>query len=109
MICICIHQEGDRRCVWAHGHAGSAPMGQDLVCAAVSTLLQCLAENLVRYEEQGECCILRQRISPGYLILDAASCSSPITAVFDAFMVGLRQLAREHPDCILVGENKMQD
>ena len=109
MICICIRQEGDRNCVWAHGHAGSAPMGKDLVCAAVSTLLQCLAENLAQYEDRGECRILRQRISSGYLILDVVGCSSHMAAVFNAFMVGLRRLAREHPDCILVGENKPQD
>lgn len=35
------------------GHAGSAPYGQDLVCAAVSALVYALAQRITDLEKQG--------------------------------------------------------
>lgn len=35
------------------GHAGSAPYGQDLVCAGVSALVYALAQRMTEWEEQG--------------------------------------------------------
>ncbi len=38
-------------CLTVEGHAGYAPKGQDIVCAAVSMLVQALAGGLARLDE----------------------------------------------------------
>ena len=40
--------------VTVKGHAGTAPAGQDLVCAAVSTLTYTLAENVAQLHRLGQ-------------------------------------------------------
>ena len=40
------------RCIRIAGHAGSAPKGQDIVCAAVSALYFTLAQELGRQEKK---------------------------------------------------------
>ena len=46
MITITYNEVGDVMILRAEGHAGFAPKGQDIVCAAVSTLMQTLAYSL---------------------------------------------------------------
>ena len=43
---ICIHADVERMQLRVRGHALYAPEGQDIVCAAVSTLVYTLAQNL---------------------------------------------------------------
>ena len=43
---ICIHADVERMQLRVRGHAGYAPEGQDIVCAAVSALVYTLAQNL---------------------------------------------------------------
>ena len=43
MITIIYDEKGKDMSLQASGHAGYAPKGQDIVCAAVSTLMQSLA------------------------------------------------------------------
>ena len=43
MINIIYNEAGQDMVLRAEGHAGDAPKGQDIVCAAVSTLMQSLA------------------------------------------------------------------
>ena len=49
MIEVKYFERGDRFSISAIGHANSAPHGQDLVCASVSTILQALAIYLEKY------------------------------------------------------------
>ena len=46
MIQITYNEMGDMMCLRAEGHAEFAPKGQDIVCAAVSALMQTLAYSL---------------------------------------------------------------
>ena len=85
----------------ASGHAGYAPAGQDIVCAAVSVLAQTLAnkvEAAARSErlltscvQHGETFVVQALPKPGPNALMVASW-------FDFVEEGLRALAEEHPD-----------
>ncbi len=85
----------------ANGHAGYAPAGQDIVCAAVSALAQTLAnkvEAAARSErlltscvQHGETFVVQALPKPGPNALMVASW-------FDFVEEGLRALAEEHPD-----------
>ena len=85
----------------ASGHAGYAPVGQDIVCAAVSVLAQTLANKveaaarsgrlLTSCVQHGETFVVQALPKPGPNALMVASW-------FDFVEEGLRALAEEHPD-----------
>ena len=85
----------------ASGHAGYAPAGQDIVCAAVSVLAQTLANKveaaarsgrlMTSCVQHGETFVVQALPKPGPNALMVASW-------FDFVEEGLRALAEEHPD-----------
>lgn len=85
----------------ANGHAGYAPAGQDIVCAAVSVLAQTLANKveaaarsgrlLTSCVQHGETFVVQALPKPGPNALMVASW-------FDFVEEGLRALAEEHPN-----------
>lgn len=93
--------EGGKLTMRAEGHAGYAPAGQDIVCAAVSCLMQTLAYKveaaarsgrlLTSCVQHGETFVVQALPKPGPNALMVASW-------FDFVEEGLRALAEEHPD-----------
>ena len=83
----------DRGRLRLSGHAGSAPLGEDLVCAAVSALCATLAENLRVYDPKA-----RVVMESGYARI--SSRDPDLRPLFDIIYRGLRQLARQYPDYI---------
>ena len=93
--------EGGKLTMRAEGHAGYAPAGQDIVCAAVSVLAQTLANKveaaarsgrlLTSCVQHGETFVVQSLPKPGPNALMVASW-------FDFVEEGLRALAEEHPD-----------
>ena len=73
----------------ASGHAGAAPYGEDLVCAAISTLLCTLAAQL---EKTGG----YARLEPGFATLRAER-TKQAAAAFAFAETGLRLLAAQYP------------
>lgn len=93
--------EGGKLTMRAEGHAGYAPAGQDIVCAAVSVLVQTLANKvdaaarsgrlLTSYVQHGETFVVQALPKPGPNNLMVASW-------FDFVEEGLRALAEAYPD-----------
>ena len=93
--------EGGKLTMRAEGHAGYAPAGQDIVCAAVSVLARTLANKveaaarsgrlLTSCVQHGETFVVQALPKPGPNALMVASW-------FDFVEEGLRALAEEHPD-----------
>jgi uncharacterized protein YsxB (DUF464 family) len=86
------HKNG---CVTIDGHAGYAPAGQDIVCAAVSALVQTFIASVeelttdkieVVLNEQGQIQAIQYRnlSTPGQLLLGS-------------FFVGVQMIANEYP------------
>ena len=74
------------------GHAGYAPAGQDIVCAAVSALMYALAGYL---EETGQAA--RSDIRRGYADVEGAQGCG---AAFALVRCGMEQLAAAYPGCV---------
>lgn len=93
--------EGGKLTMRAEGHAGYAPAGQDIVCAAVSVLAQTLANKveaaarsgrlLTSCVQHGETFVVQALPKPGPNALMVASW-------FDFVEEGLRALAEAYPD-----------
>lgn len=82
---------GERR-ITVSGHAGYAPAGQDIVCAAVSALTYALAGYL---EETGQA--VRSDIRRGYADIEGAEGCG---AAFALVRCGMEQLAAAYPGCV---------
>ena len=76
------------------GHAGFAPRGEDIVCAAASALVYALVGAL---EEQDN--IRELVVRPGHVTVAAREGGQ---AEFDLIRCGLLQLAARYPACIRV-------
>ena len=87
MICAVF---GENR-VTLRGHAGYAPPGEDIVCAAASALVFALIGAL---EEKG---LLRELVvRPGFVTVAAGDCQ----AEWQLIRCGLGQLAGKYPACV---------
>ena len=93
MIKISYRASGGVIEVSASGHACFAPAGQDVVCAAVSALLQTLA--LYAQEKKGG----TAKAEKGALRVVMRDGKEP-RAVAEAVMAGARQIARQYPECV---------
>ena len=82
---------GERR-ITVSGHAGYAPAGQDIVCAAVSALTYALAGYL---EGPGQAA--RSDIRRGYADIEGAEGCG---AAFALVRCGMEQLAAAYPGCV---------
>lgn len=78
------------------GHAGYAPKGQDIVCAAASALVFALIGSL-RQEENLREVVIR----PGYV----TAAKGPCRAELELVRCGLAQLAAQYPQCVEVEGN----
>ena len=75
------------------GHAGTAPYGQDLVCAAVTALVCALAKYL---SEHGQSPTIR--LNPGDAKITAKG--EAFAPAFETVLAGLRLLSEEYPESV---------
>lgn len=73
------------------GHAGQAPYGQDIVCAAVSALVETLALGLSHFRADGQ-----WRLEEGAFTYEGRP-STEVQAVLETMLLGFRSLAESHP------------
>lgn len=79
------------------GHAGAGPPGHDLVCAAVSTLVQ----TFVRSAEELTDVQLHSDIAPGGAFVRYEG-SPQVQLLTDSFFVGVQGVAEAYPQCVQV-------
>ena len=79
--------------VTVHGHAGYAPRGEDIVCAAVSALVYALIGAL---EETGQ--IRELVVRPGFVTVAAKRDDK----AFRVVRCGVSQIAARYPQCVSV-------
>lgn len=101
MIQVVYHRKYNR--LTMTGHAGSAEIGHDLVCASASMLAYTLAANVANMADAGQ---VRQPIINIREGDTEISCNprhnlkSTVTLVFDSVCVGFQMLAHDHPEYI---------
>lgn len=99
-------QEKGRIQVRMQGHAGYAPAGEDIVCAAASMLGALLEDTLLRENTRGGLRALSVQKSSGVLELDFSptlSGWSRLSPVLEAAEHGFRLLADKYPGCACLG------
>lgn len=87
----------------ASGHCGAAPLGTDIVCAAVSSHFYTLLEALRR----GDCEIIAEGEldEDGAVTLSADIYDKRTQAVFDAICAGLVLLSENYPEYLEFSES----
>ena len=87
--------EGGKLTMRAEGHAGYAPAGQDIVCAAVSCLMQTLAYSAAEDEHTSSCIYQGEE---GPVLNVEAGDSVLMRDKFELVADGLDLLAEQYPD-----------
>lgn len=91
------------------GHAGTAPEGEDLVCAAVSALAQTLRRNLEKAEAEGQIGHVEAHMEKGQLYLRVA-CEGNYwywrrtVNMMDWTLEGMKMIRETDPDAIEIRE-----
>lgn len=81
--------------ILCQGHAGYASAGNDIVCAAISTLTQ----TLIRFmEERDHTC--KYKVNSGYLWIYGKGC----TQAFDAIVCGLEMIEQSYPQYVEINK-----
>lgn len=83
-------------CLVAEGHAGAAPKGQDIVCAAASALVYALEGTLRAWGVQ-----VAGRIAPGRAVVRCRG-GGRVRTAFLVAAVGLAQLEAAYPQFVRV-------
>lgn len=84
--------------VTAQGHADYAPIGQDIVCAAISTLLQTLACSAVEMRTGAKI----TAFEAGNFKLEYEHLSETLSVLIGAFIIGATGVAESYPDHVSI-------
>lgn len=100
MIIITIEETHDHIAVECLGHANYNAIGQDIVCSAVSTLLQTLAYSLEELTNDKTNVTLKS----GKSFVAVYKPSSKSQLLVDSFFIGCRELANVYSDYVEVSK-----
>ena len=89
MIEVCRHNDG----ITITGHANFAPIGQDIVCAGVSALVQTLIQSV----EELTTDTIQYDMQPGSVHIKFWCLSDQSKVLVDAFFIGIKQIADNYP------------
>lgn len=103
MITVDIIRDKDQKIVGfeVNGHSGSAPHGEDIICAGVSALTQSallgIASHLRRHT--------RWQAGDGLLSMHLSGKPDELTsAVLETMLLGLKEIAKSEPDHVRIVE-----
>ena len=91
--------------ITARGHAGYAPIGQDIVCAAVTILISTMAAVLDNFEHEGKLKKKRIQIESGYALLICEpneENKAEIDNTYDVIIRGLKLVEMQYPDNVKI-------
>ena len=83
------------------GHAGYAEHGKDIVCAAVSTLVQALIYSIDGLTADE----IQYNIKPGMVDIKHGNLSAEAQLLVDSFFVGIRMIADNYPSNVQMTEH----
>ena len=80
------------------GHAGYASIGQDIICAAISTLVQNLIFSIEGLTEDE----IEYDVNTGSAVITYGDLSENAQLLMDSFIIGCRAVAATHPEYVRV-------
>lgn len=80
------------------GHANYAPHGQDIVCAAISTLVQTLIQSVE------DLCTdqISYHLQPGKVEIKHGNLTKDAQLLLDSFFIGVYMIADKYPDNVRI-------
>lgn len=84
-----------------NGHAGYAPHGQDIVCAAVSTLTQVFLASVEELTPD----TIHSSITDGNAVIRYGNLSEKAQTLLNSFFIGLEMIANEYPDNVRMSKH----
>lgn len=91
-----------------NGHAEAGPKGKDLVCAAVSAIVEMLAA-WVREDPDGSLHQKRVILEDGYALVEATAWEEHLPALTERFGLveyGLKKIAEQYPEYVTFGNSQ---
>lgn len=89
------HSTKDRH-ISVNGHAGFAKIGEDIVCAGVSTLVQTMVTSIEELTTDK----IKYDMSPGKADIYYGNLSKESAALINSFFIGVRLIATAYPDFV---------
>lgn len=80
------------------GHSGYAPIGQDIVCAAVSTLVQTFLVSVEEFTHDE----IKSDMAAGNAVIEYGNLSKDAQLLLDSFFLGLKHIAEIYPAFVRV-------
>ena len=95
---ITVERYSDR--ITLRGHANYAEIGKDIVCSAVSVLVQTLVQSVETLTADR----IEANMQPGKVDIKFWCLSDPSKVLIDAFFIGIKGVAESYPACVKVNE-----
>ncbi len=92
----------------AEGHANFAPAGQDIVCAAVSSLIGTLRLTLQEWEARGEILDYECVVYDGNLTIVFWAKTDVANILVENLEIGIRAIADEYPEHVSIRHRKKE-
>ncbi len=96
--------ERNKDSIKMRGHANYAPIGQDIVCAGVSVLIQTLIQSVETLTADG----IEYSMQPGTVDIKFWCLSDLTRVLIDAFFIGVKGIAESYPDNVKLTELSSQ-
>ena len=97
---ITVDRYSDR--ITLRGHANYAEIGKDIVCSAVSVLVQTLIQSVETLTTDR----IEYKMQPGKVDIKFWCLSESSKVLIDAFFIGIKGVAEAHPSCVEVKKGK---
>lgn len=92
------HSDGE---IKIEGHAGYAAHGQDIVCAAVSTITQVFLASVEELTTDN----LKSDIRAGNAVIEYGNLSERAQVLMDSFFIGVQMIADEYPQHVKLSKH----
>ena len=95
---ITVNRYSDK--ITLRGHANYAEIGKDIVCSAVSVLVQTLVQSVATLTTDR----IEYKMRPGTVDIKFWCLSDQSKVLIDAFFIGIKGVADSYPACVKVNE-----
>lgn len=95
---ITVNRYSDK--ITLRGHANYAEIGKDIVCSAVSVLVQTLVQSVETLTTDR----IEYKMQPGTVDIKFWCLSDQSKVLIDAFFIGVKGVADSYPACVKVNE-----
>lgn len=107
MTKIAVKKVNDRYMLNVNGHSGSGTFGNDIVCAAVSTLAFTWINELKVLEEKGMVEHFTYNQTEACLNIMFKGESAPVKTAFETILTGFSMLEEHYPDFVRISRGEL--